>query len=73
LLVPSAALADQTTYTEQKTDTGTAVTFKDDPLGAMNNNPIGAIIPVRPRATRMSLMRPRLHFVPELLQSVEKM
>jgi hypothetical protein len=73
LLAPASALADDSTFTEQKTDSGTAVTFKDDPLGALNNNPVGAIIPVRARATRLSLMRPRLHFVPELLQSVEKM
>jgi hypothetical protein len=73
LLVPSAALADENTYTEHKTDSGSAVVFKDDPLGALSNNPVGAIIPVRARATRLTLMRPRLHFVPELLQSVEKM
>ncbi len=73
LLSPALASAAPTTKTAKAsdTDTGYAYDFDDD---IMNGSGIGtnaAQIKVRPRHVRRTLIRPRLHFVPELLKSVE--
>lgn len=45
--------------------------FSDDPLSAGGFGPSDATIKVRPKAARTTLIRPRTHFIPEMLKSVE--
>jgi hypothetical protein len=45
--------------------------FSDDPLSAGGFGPNDATIKVRPKAARTTLIRPRTHFIPEMLKSVE--
>ncbi len=45
--------------------------FGDDPLNAAANATQGMRIIRLPSAKRVQLIRPRVHFVPELLKSVE--
>jgi hypothetical protein len=54
-----------------KAEQGYAYTFDDDPLSAPGMGATNAIIKVRPKASRNTLTRPRLHFIPEMLKSVE--
>ena len=67
------ARAQSESFTERKTSSGTSVTFADDPLGALADDPIGVQIrgPLVPR--RCLLMRPRVQFVSAMLRSVETM
>jgi hypothetical protein len=69
----SPALAQTSNYKESKTSGGQGVVFDDDPLGALDGQPIGQQLWGFPRALRCELMRPRTSFVPELLKTVEKM
>lgn len=46
--------------------------FVSDPLAAGTEGPNSVLIPVRRIAAFSSLLRPRLHFVPELLRSAEQ-
>ncbi|AGP33702.1 hypothetical protein BE04_12935 [Sorangium cellulosum] len=48
-------------------------TFTDDLLDASNSNATGAMLQVRQPGRRDRLLRPRLHFIPEMLKSVESM
>jgi hypothetical protein len=47
--------------------------FTDDVLNAGNPSAVGGLINVVKLARRDRLLRPRLHFVPEMLKSVETM
>jgi hypothetical protein len=47
--------------------------FSDDPLNAGGFGPNDATIRVRPGPVRMTLIRPRTSFVPEMLKSVENL
>jgi hypothetical protein len=60
-------------YQEQKTSDGSAVIFKDDPLGATGIGPIGDHLTGFHPPKRFILMRPRVQFVHEMLKSVENM
>jgi len=46
--------------------------FKDDPLDAVGPSERGTRVKVRPTSGRVTLIRPRAHFVRELTRSVEK-
>lgn len=46
-------------------------TFSDDPLNAGGFGANDAVIKIRPRAARATLIRPRTSFVPEMLRSVD--
>jgi hypothetical protein len=46
--------------------------FPDDPMSALGAESIGPVIKVRKNSVRMTLIRPRAHFVPEMLKSVEQ-
>ncbi len=50
----------------------TNFTFDDDDVLGTRVTPDGDPIVVRNRGRRESLVRPRVHFVPELLESVER-
>ncbi|MFC1642679.1 hypothetical protein ACFL5O_08335, partial [Myxococcota bacterium] len=71
LLFASSALAQA--GKDDKTSDGYGYTFEDDPLNAGGFGPNDATIRVRPRAARTTLIRPRTHFVPEMLKSVENL
>ncbi|MBX3273597.1 MAG: hypothetical protein KF729_25260 [Sandaracinaceae bacterium] len=45
--------------------------FEDDNVEGGYRSPLGDIIRVPPRGSRVSLVRPRVHFVPELVKSIE--
>jgi hypothetical protein len=57
--------------TETSDDTWTAV-FDDDPLSGEGFGANAPILRVRPVSAYGFLIRPRTHFVPELLKSVER-
>lgn len=67
------ASAQESTYVEKKTSDGQDVRFKDDPVAALGNNPIGAQLSGFHPPKRFNLMRPRKTFVPEMLKSIENM
>ena len=69
--VDAGATDEDTTYKTQDVDGGQAVTFKDDLLDGAGMDGNAAILRVRPQAARLVLIRPRLHFVNELLKSAE--
>jgi hypothetical protein len=73
--LPSVAAAQDTraTYTEQRTDSGAAIVFKEDLTTGSTLGSLGTTI-IRPSAAfRMGLVRPRLNFVTELQKSVESL
>jgi hypothetical protein len=51
--------------------TGYSYAFDDDPLDALPNSTSSLGIVVRKRAGHVTLIRPRVQFVPEMLKSVE--
>jgi hypothetical protein len=69
----SPAPANDSGFVEKKTEAGQDIRFKDDPLGALGNDPIGSQISTWHPPRRWDLMRPRNTFVPEMLKSVENM
>ena len=69
----AAAGAQSSGYVEHRTQAGQAVSFDDDPLGALPSSAVGALLGGFHSAKRFDLMRPRATFVPELLKAVEKM
>jgi hypothetical protein len=73
--VVGEARADDSTksssFVEKKVDDGQSVVFKDDPLSAITQEPIGDQLTGFHPAHRFQLIRPRGSFVPELLKSVE--
>jgi len=72
--VASQARAQQeNTYVEKKTSDGQDVRFKDDVMGAIANDPVGAQLTGFHPPKRFDLMRPRKTWVPELLKSVENL
>lgn len=73
-LIPHQARAqDDPTgdYQTTTTEDGYSVEFEDDPLAALGSGPRHDWIRVRFVGLRTLLIRPRLHFVPEMLQSAE--
>ena len=54
-----------------RTNDGDRMTFKDDPLHANVGLPFGERLVVRPLPYKLMLIRPRAHFIPEMLKSVE--
>lgn len=72
-LAGQASAQQETTFVEKKTSEGQDIRFKDDPVGALGNNPIGAQLSGFHPPKRFDLMRPRWTFIPEMLKSVEHM
>jgi hypothetical protein len=56
-----------------KKDDNYGYEFKDDILSAPGNDANVGLIKVRPMRTREILTRPRVHFIPEMLKSVENL
>lgn len=74
-LIPGAASAEDSGAATQveTTQKGYSYTFDDDPLGAIPQDARGARIRVRPLGKRTLLIRPRAHFVDEMLKSAENL
>lgn len=68
LLASSSALAADTDEPE-----GYEYRFEDDLLEANPNAAQGSIIRLRTQVVRRTLIRPRAHFVPQMLESVEQL
>jgi hypothetical protein len=47
--------------------------FEDDPMNAVSQRDLADLIRIRVGQPRTTLIRPRTHFVPELLKSVERL
>jgi|HubBroStandDraft_2_1064218.scaffolds.fasta_scaffold179359_3 hypothetical protein len=73
VLVGQASAQQESTYVEKKTNDGQDIRFKDDVMGAIANDPVGAQITGFHPPKRFDLMRPRKTWVPELLKSVENL
>jgi hypothetical protein len=73
LALAGPARAQSPIYVERKTADGQDVRFKDDPVAALANDPIGAQLSGWHPPRRFDLMRPRKTFVPEMLKSIENM
>ena len=71
VLASSAAWAD--VEKSQRTDEGDYHIFKDDPLNADGLDTLGVVLKVRDIAARVTLIRPRTSFVPEMYKSVENL
>ena len=65
------ALAQDSTFVERKVVDGQLVTFDDDPVSAIDGQPVGAQLTSFHPARRLQLIRPRSSFVQEMLKSVE--
>jgi hypothetical protein len=65
------AFAQESTYVEKQSTDGQDIRFKDDPMGAIADTPVGDIFRGFHPAKQFFLMRPRTTFVPEMLKSVE--
>jgi hypothetical protein len=61
------------TYEERATAEGQDIRFRDDPLGALSNDPVGAQLTGFHPPHLYDLMRPRTTFVPQMLKTVENM
>jgi hypothetical protein len=73
VVAPAASAQTNAGYTEQKTEWGAAVTFTDDLAKGSTFDPNGDIVRSRPKAARVTLLRPRYNFVTEMLKSVENL
>ncbi len=69
----TAASAQDVAVQESEGEEGYGYEFDDDPLSAGGFGPNDARIRVRRGAQRATLIRPRTHFIPELLKSVENL
>ena len=65
--------AQEPNYVEKRSSEGQDVRFKDDVMGAIANDPVGAQLTGFHPPRRFDLMRPRKTWVPELLESVENL
>lgn len=68
LLLPAVAHASEPLSSENSADQNLA--FKDDPLHALSNEPLGRTLILKTGRPRPSLIRPRTQFLSELRNSV---
>lgn len=69
----SSAAVDAQTVREERRGTDDHYEFSDDGLLGSGLDLGGARIPVRPKAARVTLIRPRVSFVQRMLDTVESM
>ncbi len=65
------SIASAQVESQRSVDGDTFYDFKDDDLLGAGLGPMGSVLKVRKGAARVQLLRPRTHFVPEMLKSVE--
>lgn len=73
LVMTAAVSASAQDIKESQGDDGYGYEFDDDPLAAGGFGPNDSRIRVRRGAERATLIRPRTHFIPELLKSVQNL
>ncbi len=69
--LPNLALAQTPSATAKKDEKIETYVFPDDKLLSPLGGDQGMIITGPPKPVRILLTRPRVHFVPELLKSIE--
>jgi hypothetical protein len=67
----SVLAASSASHAQSKADESLIYEFEDDDLMGDALGTTSALIRVRPDAARVTLIRPRASFVPEMLKSVE--
>jgi hypothetical protein len=67
-----SAVAAADVESTERTNDGDKYIFRDDPLNADVGLPHGDNIRIRPTPYKLMLLRPRAHFIPEMLKSVER-
>ena len=73
-VLPGRALADDTKGAgDQRSADQTAYTFEDDLVNGDTARPNVEVLHVRKRGAKESLIRARLHFIPELLKTSESL
>ena len=72
-LLVAPTLASAQDYQTQDEKDGYSVLFDADKLGGDGLEAAGPLIKAGFRPVRFLLLRPRIHFVPELLKSVESL
>jgi hypothetical protein len=73
VLALSVLAASSVSQAQSKADENLTYEFDDDDLMGDALGTTSALIRVRPDAARVTLIRPRASFVPEMLKSVELM
>jgi hypothetical protein len=73
VLALSVLAASSVSQAQSKADANLTYEFDDDDLMGDALGTTSALIRVRPDAARVTLIRPRASFVPEMLKSVELM
>jgi hypothetical protein len=72
VMAPTEAHAQQKSGTRtEETGDGYRYVFEDDPLDADLSAAEGVRLRVRPLGKRTLLIRPRVHFIPELFKSAQ--
>ena len=72
LAISVTALLPAHASAHTETEDGYEYRFKDDPMSAVSQRELKDLIRIRIGQPRTTLIRPRTHFVPELLKSVER-
>lgn len=72
LAISAMALWPAQASAQSETAEGYEYRFKDDPMSAVSQREFRDLIRIRVGPPRATLIRPRTHFVPELLKSVER-
>lgn len=70
IIIASTLLASPAAAQDE--EKGYGYIFDDDPLTGLGHGSTAATIRVRSQGVRQMLLRPRVHFIPELLKSVEQ-
>jgi len=72
-LTLTLALAGPAAAQDHEIAPDTTFTFQDDVVEGGYDSPQGTLVSGHHRGPRQSLVRARVHFVPELLKSVERL
>jgi hypothetical protein len=73
LAVSTAAFLPAPALAQTGADDGYEYRFEDDPMSAVPQRELSTLVRIRTGTPRATLIRPRTHFVPELLKSVERL
>jgi hypothetical protein len=73
LAASAAAFLPAPAMAQTGSDDGYEYRFEDDPMSAVPQRELSTLVRIRTGTPRTTLIRPRTHFVPELLKSVERL
>ena len=71
LAASAAAFLPAQAMAQTDSDDSYEYRFEDDPMSAVLQGELSTLVRIRTGTPRTTLIRPRTHFVPELLKSVE--